>query len=107
MALVWQAARLGKGKENFFCLSMFLFYVFSMHCFISSYPFPYICTSYLGHEKEEREEVKSLNATAQKQQPKNEGTIINALSDMNQSYESRKQQNSRASVPFTGITESR
>ncbi|NXK00390.1 CFC1 protein, partial [Corythaixoides concolor] len=62
-----------------------------------------------GHEKEEREEdVKSFNATAQKQQPKNEGTIIvNALSDMNQSYESRKQQNSRSLVPFTGITESK
>ncbi|XP_010117052.1 PREDICTED: cryptic protein-like, partial [Chlamydotis macqueenii] len=58
-----------------------------------------------GHEKEEREDVKSLNATAQKQQPKSEGTIINALSDMNQSYESRKQQNSRALVPFTGITD--
>ncbi|NXP74629.1 CFC1 protein, partial [Ramphastos sulfuratus] len=57
------------------------------------------------HEREE--EVRSLNATAQKQQPKNEGAIINALSDMNQSYESRKQQNSRASVPFTGITESK
>ncbi|XP_009988289.1 PREDICTED: cryptic protein-like [Tauraco erythrolophus] len=61
-----------------------------------------------GREKEEREEdVRSLNATAQKQQPKNEGTIINALSDMNQSYESRKQQNSRSLVPFTGITESK
>ncbi|KAM9262007.1 cryptic protein-like [Morus bassanus] len=60
-----------------------------------------------GREKEEREDVRSLNATAQKQQTKNEGTIINALSDMNQSYESRKQQNSRALVPFTGITESK
>ncbi|KAF1479545.1 Cryptic protein, partial [Eudyptes chrysocome] len=60
-----------------------------------------------GREKEQHEDVKSLNATAQKQQPKNEGTIINALSDMNQSYESRKQQNSRALVPFTGITESK
>ncbi|NXN42867.1 CFC1 protein, partial [Rhinoptilus africanus] len=61
-----------------------------------------------GPEKEKREEdVKSLNATAQKQQPKNEGTIIYALSDMNQSYESKKQQNSRALVPFTGITESK
>ncbi|NWU35377.1 CFC1 protein, partial [Hylia prasina] len=61
-----------------------------------------------GPEKEEREEdMKSLNATAQKQQPKNEGTFINALSDMNQSYESRKQQSSRSFVPFTGITESK
>ncbi|NXD85051.1 CFC1 protein, partial [Halcyon senegalensis] len=61
-----------------------------------------------SHDKEEREEdVKSLNATAQKQQPKNEGTLISAFSDMNQSYESRKQQNFRASVPFTGITESK
>ncbi|NWH32866.1 CFC1 protein, partial [Chloropsis hardwickii] len=61
-----------------------------------------------GPEKEEREDVKSLNATAQKQQPKNsEGTLINALSDMNQSYESRKQQSSRSFVPFTGITESK
>lgn len=51
--------------------------------------------------------MKSLNTTAQKQQLKNEGTIINILSDMNQSYESRKQQNSRALVPFTGITESK
>ncbi|NXY08881.1 CFC1 protein, partial [Pteruthius melanotis] len=60
-----------------------------------------------GPEKEERkEDVKSLNVTAQKQQPKNEGTLINALSDMNQSYESRKQQSSRSFVPFTGITES-
>ncbi|NXX22166.1 CFC1 protein, partial [Podargus strigoides] len=61
-----------------------------------------------GREKEEREEdVESLNATAQKQHPKNQGTIINALSDMNQSYEGRKHQNSRAVVPFTGITESK
>ncbi|NXL95246.1 CFC1 protein, partial [Alectura lathami] len=61
-----------------------------------------------GHEKEEHEnDVKNLNATTQKQHPKNEGTIIDTLSDMNQSYESRKQQNSRAFVPFTGITESK
>ncbi|XP_023800800.1 cryptic protein-like [Cyanistes caeruleus] len=61
-----------------------------------------------GPEKEERkEDVKSLNATAQKQQLKNEGTFISALSDMNQSYESRKQQSSRSFVPFTGITESK
>ncbi|NXC40245.1 CFC1 protein, partial [Penelope pileata] len=61
-----------------------------------------------GHEKEEHEnDVKVLNATAQKQQSKNEGTIVDAFSDMNQSYESRKQQNSRAFVPFTGITESK
>ncbi|KFV46681.1 Cryptic protein, partial [Tyto alba] len=58
-----------------------------------------------GREKE-HEDVKGLNATAQKQQPKNEGTIMNAHSDMNQSYESRKQ-NSRSLVPFTGITESK
>ncbi|XP_017941398.1 cryptic protein isoform X1 [Manacus vitellinus] len=61
-----------------------------------------------GRGKEESEEdVKSLNATAQKQQPKNEGIFINALNDMNQSYESRKQQSSRSLVPFTGITESK
>ncbi|NXU45830.1 CFC1 protein, partial [Drymodes brunneopygia] len=61
-----------------------------------------------GPEKEDsKEDVKSLNATVPKQQPKNEGTFINALSDMNQSYESRKQQRSRSFVPFTGITESR
>ncbi|NXE38127.1 CFC1 protein, partial [Ptilorrhoa leucosticta] len=61
-----------------------------------------------GPEKEERkEDVGSLNATAQKQQPKNEVTFTNALSDMNQSYESRKQQSSRSFVPFTGITESK
>lgn len=68
----------------------------------------HICTSCQDPEREERkEDVKSLNATAQKQQPKNEGTFINVLSDMNQSYESRKQQSSRSFVPFTGITESR
>ncbi|XP_066194533.1 cryptic protein-like isoform X2 [Sylvia atricapilla] len=61
-----------------------------------------------GPEREKRnEDVKSLNATAQKQQPKNEGTFVYALSDMNQSYESRKQQTSRSFVPFTGITESK
>uniref|UniRef100_A0A8B9SYN0 EGF-like domain-containing protein n=1 Tax=Anas platyrhynchos TaxID=8839 RepID=A0A8B9SYN0_ANAPL len=61
-----------------------------------------------GREEEDNEkDVKNLNVTAQKLQPKNEGTIINALSDMNQSYESRKQQNSRSFVPFTGITESK
>ncbi|KAM9168296.1 cryptic protein-like [Mergus octosetaceus] len=61
-----------------------------------------------GREEEDNEkDVKSLNVTAQKLQPKNEGTIINALSDMNQSYDSRKQQNSRSFVPFTGITESK
>ncbi|XP_061875129.1 LOW QUALITY PROTEIN: cryptic protein [Colius striatus] len=59
-----------------------------------------------GREKE-REDVKSFNITAQKLQLKNEGAIVNALSDMNQSYESRKQQDSRAVVPFTGITESK
>lgn len=51
--------------------------------------------------------MKGLNATVQKQQPKNEATFTNALSDMNQSYESRKQQSSRSLVPFTGITESK
>ncbi|NXD27900.1 CFC1 protein, partial [Spelaeornis formosus] len=61
-----------------------------------------------GPEKEERkEDLKSLNATAQKQHSKNEGTFINVLSDMNQSYESRKQQSSGSFVPFTGITESK
>ncbi|NWT53524.1 CFC1 protein, partial [Erythrocercus mccallii] len=61
-----------------------------------------------GPEIEEcKEDVKSLNATAQKQQPKNEGTFINELSDKNHSYESRKQQSSRSFVPFTGITESK
>ncbi|XP_071437269.1 cryptic protein-like [Pithys albifrons albifrons] len=55
----------------------------------------------------EKEDVESLNATALKQQPKNEGTFINALNDMNQSYESRKQQSSRSLVPFTGITQSK
>ncbi|XP_067172156.1 cryptic protein-like [Apteryx mantelli] len=61
-----------------------------------------------GREKEEHEkDVENVNATAQKQQPKNEGTVINTLSDMNQSYESRKQQHSRTFVPFTGITESK
>ncbi|NXS07182.1 CFC1 protein, partial [Neodrepanis coruscans] len=61
-----------------------------------------------GREEEEQEEdVKSFNVTAQKQQPKNEGIFINALNDMNQSYESRKQQSSRPLVPFTGITESK
>ncbi|NXD92000.1 CFC1 protein, partial [Chaetorhynchus papuensis] len=61
-----------------------------------------------GPEREERkEDVKSLNATAQKQQSKNGGTFIYALSDMNQSYESRKQQSPRSFVPFTGITESK
>ncbi|XP_030825302.1 cryptic protein-like [Camarhynchus parvulus] len=59
-------------------------------------------------EKEEQKGVvKGLNATAQKQQPKNEGTFTNALSDMNQSYESKRQQSSRSLVPFTGITESK
>lgn len=68
----------------------------------------HICTSCQGPEREEwKEDVKSLNATAQKQQPKNEGSLINALSDMSQSYESRKQQSSRSFVPFTGITESK
>ncbi|KAM7024211.1 cryptic protein-like [Acridotheres tristis] len=63
-----------------------------------------------GPEREERKEVsmRSLNATVQKQQPKNDGTSsINVLSDMNQSYESRKQQSSKSFVPFTGITESK
>ncbi|NWU09367.1 CFC1 protein, partial [Cephalopterus ornatus] len=61
-----------------------------------------------GHGIEEREEdVRSLNDTAQKQQPKNEGTLIKAFGDMNQSYESTKQQSSRSLVPFTGITESK
>uniref|UniRef100_H0YQF0 EGF-like domain-containing protein n=1 Tax=Taeniopygia guttata TaxID=59729 RepID=H0YQF0_TAEGU len=61
-----------------------------------------------GPESEEwKEDVKSLNVTAQKRQPKNEGSFINALSDMSQSYESRKQQSSRSFVPFTGITESK
>ncbi|NXR22889.1 CFC1 protein, partial [Cinclus mexicanus] len=61
-----------------------------------------------GPEREEyKEDVKSLNATAQKQQPKSEGTFINVVSDMNQSYESRKQLSSRSFVPFTGITESK
>ncbi|NXP09083.1 CFC1 protein, partial [Thinocorus orbignyianus] len=61
-----------------------------------------------GRGKEELEEnVKSLNVTEQKQQPKNDETILNTLSDMYHIYENRKQQNSRALVPFTGITESK
>ncbi|NXY17580.1 CFC1 protein, partial [Atrichornis clamosus] len=61
-----------------------------------------------GREKEQRkEDVKILNATEQKQQPKDEGTFVNSLNDVNQSYESRKQQSSRSLVPFTGITESK
>ncbi|NXJ65016.1 CFC1 protein, partial [Rostratula benghalensis] len=61
-----------------------------------------------GREKEDLEEdVKSLNTTAQKQQHRNEETTLNTLSDVYQSYEKRKQQNSRALVPFTGITESK
>ncbi|OXB61428.1 hypothetical protein ASZ78_004460 [Callipepla squamata] len=61
-----------------------------------------------GHEKEEQEkDVKTLNITAQKIQPKNSVTIIDGFSDMNRSYQSRKQQSSREFVPFTGITESK
>jgi len=65
------------------------------------------CTSFQGREKEHEKDVKNFNDTAQKQSPKNSVTIIDAFSDMNQSYQSRKQQNSREFVPFTGITESR
>lgn len=111
MTLVCQAVHLEKGKGHFVFLPVPL-------CFSSTYTvcifslqttLPlHICTSCQGLEREERKEVvKSLNATAQKQQLKNEGTFMNALSDMNQSYESRKQQSSRSFVPFTGITESR
>ncbi|XP_046761161.1 cryptic protein isoform X1 [Gallus gallus] len=60
-----------------------------------------------GREKEHEKDVKNFNDTAQKQSPKNSVTIIDAFSDMNQSYQSRKQQNSREFVPFTGITESK
>ncbi|POI25296.1 hypothetical protein CIB84_010955, partial [Bambusicola thoracicus] len=60
-----------------------------------------------GREKEHEKDVKNLNVTGQKQLPKNSVTIIDVFSDMNQSYQSRKQQNSREFVPFTGITESR
>ncbi|NXU59025.1 CFC1 protein, partial [Turnix velox] len=55
-----------------------------------------------GPEKEELEDYgESLNATAQKQ-PKSEGTVMNAFSATN-----RKQLNSGALVPFTGITDSK
>ncbi|XP_053910563.1 cryptic protein isoform X1 [Cuculus canorus] len=85
VTLVCQAAHLGKATLFF--------------------PIRTLCQ---GREKEEREEdLKNVNVTAKKPQPKNEGTVINALSDMNQSYESRKLQNSGAFVPFTGITESK
>ncbi|XP_025053424.1 cryptic protein-like [Alligator sinensis] len=61
-----------------------------------------------GREEEEYEHAgENVNATAQKQQPKNQDTIVNALNDVNQSYESRKQPNSRSLVPFTGITDSK
>ncbi|XP_021237176.1 cryptic protein isoform X2 [Numida meleagris] len=60
-----------------------------------------------GREKEHEKDVKNLNTTAQKQQPKNSVTIIDAFSDTNQSYQSRKQPNSREFVPFTGITDSK
>ncbi|XP_031464047.1 cryptic protein [Phasianus colchicus] len=61
-----------------------------------------------GREEDEHEKnVKNLSITAQKQLPKNSVTIIDAFSDMNQSYQSRKQQDSREFVPFTGITESK
>lgn len=108
--MVWQAFHLGKGKDNFMFSAVPCFsYTFTI-CIVSlqTIVFFCFCTSYQGREEEDNEkDVKNLNVTAQKLQPKNEGTIINALSDMNQSYESRKQQNSRSFVPFTGITESR
>lgn len=88
--------------------AVFSFYIYSMPFFIINYKNVHICASCQGPENEERkEDMKTLNTTAQKQQPKNEGTFVYALSDMNQSYESRKQQSSRSFVPFTGITESR
>ncbi|EMP39325.1 Cryptic protein, partial [Chelonia mydas] len=60
-----------------------------------------------GREKEEhKSDGENVHATAQKQQPKNQGTTLNMFNDMNRSDESSKQQSSRTFVPFTGLTDS-
>nr|XP_048706426.1 cryptic protein-like [Caretta caretta] len=61
-----------------------------------------------GREKEaHKSDGENVHATAQKQQPKNQGTTLNMFNDMNRSDESSKQQSSRTFVPFTGLTDSK
>ncbi|TFK15582.1 GRB2-associated-binding protein 3 [Platysternon megacephalum] len=61
-----------------------------------------------GREKEEhKSDGENVHATAQKQQPKNQGTTLIMFNDMNRSDESSKQQSSRTFVPFTGLTDSK
>uniref|UniRef100_A0A674JZV4 EGF-like domain-containing protein n=1 Tax=Terrapene triunguis TaxID=2587831 RepID=A0A674JZV4_9SAUR len=61
-----------------------------------------------GREKEEHKgDGENVHATAQKQQPKNQGTTLHMFNDMNRSDESSKQQSSRTFVPFTGLTDSK
>ncbi|XP_060618035.2 cryptic protein-like [Anolis sagrei] len=47
------------------------------------------------------------DATLQKHHTKHQLATLNVINDMNQSYESRKQMNSKPLVPFTGLTQSR
>ncbi|XP_074850263.1 cryptic protein-like [Carettochelys insculpta] len=60
-----------------------------------------------GRVKEEHTgDGESVHATIQKQQPKNQGTILYMFNDMNRSDESSKE-TSRTFVPFTGLTDSK
>uniref|UniRef100_A0A8C3FCU2 EGF-like domain-containing protein n=1 Tax=Chrysemys picta bellii TaxID=8478 RepID=A0A8C3FCU2_CHRPI len=77
---------------------------------ISNCSFPPLPISlpFQGREKEEHKgDGENVHATAQKQQPKNQGTTLNMFNDMNRSDESSKQQSSRTFVPFTGLTDSK
>ncbi|XP_044302117.1 cryptic protein-like [Varanus komodoensis] len=62
-----------------------------------------------GYRKEDDGQGRgqTADATAQKHHIKDQTTTLNAFSEMNQSYESRKQMNSRLVVPFPGLTQSR
>uniref|UniRef100_A0A8D0KKG1 EGF-like domain-containing protein n=1 Tax=Salvator merianae TaxID=96440 RepID=A0A8D0KKG1_SALMN len=62
-----------------------------------------------GYNEEEHVQDIGENpgSTSQKQHTKDQVTTLNAFHDMNQSYESRKQINTRQMVPFTGLTQSK
>ncbi|XP_061482233.1 cryptic protein-like [Rhineura floridana] len=61
-----------------------------------------------GCRKEHRRDTgENVDTTVQKYHTKGQLTTLNVFNEMNQSYENKKQLNSRPIVPFVGLTDSK
>lgn len=62
-----------------------------------------------GYKEKEHsyESGRSAAAAAQKHHNEDQATTLSIFNSMNQNSDSRKQQNFRPKVPFTGLTESK